>query len=161
MVEQNKMSALSYKGLYSCPVCRQGEISCLPLMEAFACNFCRHIFTADLEKQWIQLADSSQPLSWRWNGSKWVATYRSHVDMTWEIWLVAIALVLLPPSLIWLGYHIFPPETGSKGYWFPPLWTLLSFLSHLAFVSWLIVEYYQLPIYVSLRVRLRQLLGRP
>lgn len=171
-------SQLSYQGVYTCPVCRHGQISALTLMEAFACNFCRHIFTGDLEKQRIQVVDGSQPLSWRWNGRTWKAAHRREdIDLTWEIWLVGIALVFLPPSLIGLAYHTFPPMqnaycmgltpfslvqrgTACLSYWFPLFWTGLTFLSHFTFVSWLIVEHFQFPIYVLFRVRLQQVLGR-
>ena len=155
------IAPLNYQGVYSCPVCRQGQISGLPLMDAFACNFCRHIFTANLEKQWIQVVDGSQPQAWRWNGRQWIANRRSNdVELTWEIWLVGIALVILPPLLVWLAYHTFPPETSSAGSWFPPVWIGFTFACHLAMVGWLMVEHYQFPIYVSLQVRWRQLWGR-
>lgn len=169
---------LNYHGVYLCPVCRHGQISALPLMDALACNFCRHIFTADLERQVLQVVDGSQPLSWRWNGRTWKATHRQDdVDLTWEIWLVSGALVILPPILVWLAYHTFPPTPNQAclslqleqlgrlglmclGYWFPLIWTVLTFLCHFAFVSWLIVEHYQFPVYVMLRVQLQRWLER-
>ncbi|MBD2311048.1 hypothetical protein H6G20_05025 [Desertifilum sp. FACHB-1129] len=169
-------SSLSYQGVYTCPVCRHGQISALPLMDAFACNFCRHIFTADLDKQRVQVVDGSQPLSWRWTGKTWKATHRREdLDLTWEIWLVGIALVFLPPTLIGLAYHTFPPMPNSycttlspwdllqsggicSAYWFPVVWTVLTFFSHLSFVSWLVLEHFQFPLYVALKVRWQQLL---
>lgn len=155
------ITPLNYQGVYLCPICRHGQLSGLPLMEAFACNFCRHIFTADLEKQWLQVVDGSQPLTWRWNGRQWIATYRDRdLELTWEIWLVGIALVILPPALVGLAYHTFPPDASSAGSWFPPVWIGVTFACHLTMVCWLIVEHYQFPIYVSLQVRWRQLWGR-
>ncbi|MDP8935092.1 MAG: hypothetical protein M3N42_13370, partial [Cyanobacteriota bacterium] len=42
---------------YPCPVCRTGQISTMPMMDALACNFCQHIFTASVERQSLQMAD--------------------------------------------------------------------------------------------------------
>ncbi|MEK0186737.1 hypothetical protein WMG39_18035, partial [Microcoleus anatoxicus PTRS2] len=42
---------------YPCPVCRTGEISPMPMMEALACNFCQHIFTGNEERQMLKMAD--------------------------------------------------------------------------------------------------------
>lgn len=169
---------LSYQGVYICPICRHGQISALPLMDAFACNFCRHIFTSDLERQIVQVVDGSQPLAWRWTGRTWKSSHRrDDLSLTWEIWLVGLGLVLLPPTLIGLAYHTFPPTPNHicatwngldwgrnglacLGYWFPLIWTGLTFLCHFIFVSWLIVEHYQFPLYVSLRVWLERIFGR-
>jgi len=49
---------LNYHDTYSCPVCRHGKIAALPLMEAYACNFCQHIFTANLEQQVLKMASN-------------------------------------------------------------------------------------------------------
>jgi hypothetical protein len=164
IVHQSPKSAtesrsLSYQDVYVCPVCRHGQISTLTLMDAFACNFCRHIFTADLRKQSVQVVDSSQPLSWRWNGRNWQSAYQDDLDLTLVIWLVGIALVVLPPALIWLSHHTFPPLEGSTWDWFPAAWIGLTFLSHFTLVAWLMAEHYQFPIYVACKVRLRDLWG--
>ncbi len=63
--------SLNFHETYICPVCRHGQIAELTLMDAFACNFCRHIFTANLREQSIHVEDSSQPMTWRWNGRNW------------------------------------------------------------------------------------------
>ncbi|MBF2028646.1 MAG: hypothetical protein IGS48_18090 [Oscillatoriales cyanobacterium C42_A2020_001] len=152
--------SLNYEEMYLCPVCRHGQISSLALMDAFACNFCRHIFTADLRDQSIRVEDSSQPMTWRWNGHTWQGLHQTDVDLTLVIWLIGVALVLLPPSLIWISSHTFPPVEGEGWYWFPTVWVSLAFFLHLTFVSWLLAEHYQLPIYVAFKVRLQMLLGR-
>lgn len=87
---------LNYYNAYHCPVCRHGEITTLPLMEAFACNFCRHIFTANLDKQAITIADSQLPLTWYWTGKNWQGL-RSSQKMQWgyRLW----------PSLFWSYQH--------------------------------------------------------
>ncbi|EKQ68631.1 hypothetical protein OsccyDRAFT_3169 [Leptolyngbyaceae cyanobacterium JSC-12] len=152
--------SLNYEETYLCPVCRHGQISSLALMDAFSCNFCRHIFTADLRDQSIRVEDSSQPMTWRWNGHGWQGLHRTNVDLTAVIWLIGAALVILPPSLIWISSHTFPPVEGEKLSWFPTVWVSLAFLIHLTFVSWLLAEHYQLPLYVTCKVRLQMLLGR-
>ena len=152
--------SLNYEETYLCPVCRHGQISSLALMDAFACNFCRHIFTADLRDQSVRVEDSSQPMTWRWNGVTWQALHQVDIDLSIVIWLVGGVLVLLPPTLIWISTHTFPPIEGSAWYWFPTIWVGLAFLLHLTLVTWLLVEHYQVPFYVACKVRLQMLLGR-
>jgi hypothetical protein len=152
--------SLNYQETYICPVCRHGQIEALTLMDAFACNFCRHIFTANLREQTIHVEDSSQPMTWRWTGRQWQSANQPDFDLTIVIWLVGISLVILPPMLLWLPLQAFPPLDGSRGAWFPVFWIALTFVLHLIFVSWLILEHYQVPLYVSLKVRIRQWLNR-
>lgn len=152
--------SLSYQGTYLCPVCRYGQISGLTLMDAFACNFCRHIFTANLQEQSVQVVDSSQPMTWRWNGRSWKVAYRDDFDLTFIIWVIGVAVVVLPSALVWLAAYTFPPLPGSPWAWFPMVWVGCTFLVHLLMVSWLLVEHYQLPLYVMLKVRLKHLLMR-
>lgn len=157
MVERQ---SLSYGQTYVCPICRHGEISGIVLMDAFSCDFCRHIFTADLLDQTVRVEDSSFPISWRWNGYKWQAAHQNSQDLTITVWIVAVVLVLLPPSLVWLSAHIFPPMRGSGADWFPSVWVSLTFAAHFLFVAWVLLEHYQFPPYVSSKIRLRDLLGR-
>ena len=152
--------SLNFHETYLCPVCRHGQIAELTLMDAFACNFCRHIFTANLREQSIHVEDSSQPMTWRWNGRNWQAANQLDVDLTLVIWIVGVILVVLPPTLIFLSSRIVPPLDGSTLAWLPNVWVGLTFLTHFAFVAWLMVEHYQLPIYVSSKVRIRQWLER-
>ncbi len=150
----NPSHPLSYYNAYTCPVCRHGKISALALMEAFACNFCRHIFTANLEQQVITMADGQFPLTWYWTGHNWqgMATKNS---LGWGYGLGAIAFVVLPTAIMGLGAYLFPPLPGSSLSWFPLAWTGLTFISHLACVLWLLLEYYQLPVFLYLEA-LRQ-----
>lgn len=152
--------SLNYQDTYLCPICRHGKISAITLMDAFACNFCRHIFTANLTSQTIQVEDSSYPMTWRWTGRNWQSANQIDVDLTIVIWLVGTALVVLPPMLIWLSSHTFPPLPGSAWYWFPTIWMSLAFCLHFVFVAWLLMEHYQLPLYVACKVRLNSWLGR-
>lgn len=153
-------SPLNYQDSYVCPVCRHGQISAMTLMDAFACNFCRHIFSANLPTQSIQVVDSSQPMSWRWNGQKWQSVYRDAPSLTLVVWLIGIILVTLPGSIVWLSSALFPPLPTSTWAWFPKVWVICTFGIHFLMVSWLVVEHYQLPLYVSTRIRVAQWLGR-
>lgn len=149
-------SRLSFQGIYTCPICRYGQLTGLTLTDAFACSFCHHIFTANLQEQSIQVADSSQPLSWRWTGRTWKGVQQHHPELNLVIWLVGVALVTLPAFLVWLSAHTFPPLEGSALSWLPTAWVWLTFLCHFAFVAWLILETYQFPFYAVLKVKLRQ-----
>ncbi|MBD2018640.1 hypothetical protein H6F43_00380 [Leptolyngbya sp. FACHB-36] len=167
MIESSKSAArssewrsLNYQETYICPVCRHGHILPLTLMDAFACDFCRHIFTANLRDQTLRVEDSSQPTTWRWTGRMWQAAHQLNLDLTITIWLASIALVVLPPSLIWLSSYTFPPLEGSRWSWFPTVWVSLAFTLHFLFVTWLLVEHYQVPLYVAGKVRLRQWFGQ-
>lgn len=153
-------SSLNYQGTYICPVCRHGQISTLALMDAFACNFCRHIFTANLRNQSVQVVDSSQPMSWRWNGRKWQSTHQDDPNLTFVIWVIGVVLVTLPASIVWLMSYLFPPLPGSLWAWFPRVWLGCTLGVHLLMVAWLLAEHYQLPLYISSRIRLRGWLER-
>lgn len=152
--------ALMYEDSYICPICRHGQISALTLMDAFACNFCRHIFTANLQNQTVQVVDSSQPLSWRWDGRGWQSTHRDDPGLTAVIWFVSLVLVLIPAAIVGLMSYLFPPLSGSVWSWFPSVWLGCTLGVHLLMVSWLLAEHYQIPIYVANRVRIRDWLGR-
>jgi len=151
-------NTFNYQGQYECPICRHGQISELTLMDAFACNFCRHIFTANLADQSVQVVDSSQPMSWRWNGRNWQTAYRDDVNLTLVIWLIGGVLVALPSAIVWLSAHTFPPLPGSPWAWFPMVWVACTFVVHFSLVLWLLIEHYQLPFYISMKIRLRNLL---
>lgn len=136
--------------VYTCPVCHHGQISAITLMDAVYCNFCNHIFTADLVEQSLQIADSSSPITWRWNGRNWQANH-PNMKWSWAIKLLAVAFVLLPTTLMGLAAYTFPPMPGSPLCWFPIVWTGLTFLSHLAIVISILMEYYQFPLKLYLK----------
>ena len=142
----------SYQGVYPCPVCRLGKIQALPLMDAMACDFCSHIFTANLEKQQLKMPSRQPPLIWRWNGRRWTGAHLEGVELGWGYWLAAIGLVVLPTGLVGLTTYTFPPTPGTLFSWLPYVWTGLAFLSHLGIIGWLVVEFYQFPIGAYLRV---------
>ncbi|OLP17919.1 hypothetical protein BST81_12740 [Leptolyngbya sp. 'hensonii'] len=144
---------LDYQEAFTCPICRHGQITGITLMDAFACNFCHHIFTANLVTQSVHVVDISQPMGWRWTGRSWQPLHQGNTDLTWLIWLVGVILVTFPPLLIGLTSYIFP-TLGEDTWDFPLVWTSITFLLHLLLVLWLIAEHHQFPPYVSLKVRL-------
>ena len=144
---------------YPCPVCRHGDIHSLTLTDAFACDFCRHILSADLNQQQVQVVDSTQAITWAWNGQQWrVVNANRNADVSGLVIFTAVVLVLLPASLVWLAGFIFPPVTSSTSSQIPfsTIWAFLVLLAHLALVLWLIGEYYQIPFYVAAKVRVFQ-----
>lgn len=156
---KKRLPHLSYEGTYSCPICRHGEIQALFLTEAFACNFCRHIFTANEAAQTLQVVDSAQPMGWRWSGQHW-RSLSQNTDLTVLIWIIGLLLMVVPPGVLWLGLYIFPPLPGSPGAQLPYAWVLLTFLTHASIVLWLAIEHYQPPLYVMAKLRLQQLLDQ-
>lgn len=142
---------LNYQGMYSCPVCRRGQISAMTLMDAFGCDVCHHIFTANLQRQSVRVVDTSPALSWRWDGRKWKPSHRADVELSPWVWLAAIAFVMLPTVIIGTAGYIFPPLPGSSWQWFPLVWMAIAFLAHLSGVVWLVLEYYEVPSLMALR----------
>lgn len=143
---------------YPCPICHHGQVSTMALMEALACNFCNHIFTADFEKQLIKIADRQLPLSWHWNGKSWSSLQQQKTEAFWIYGLAGLIFLILPTTIIGLGAYLFPPLPGSPLAWFPLFWTGLTFFAHLSFILWITLEYYQFPILLYLRAIGRKLL---
>ncbi|MEB3213556.1 MAG: hypothetical protein VKL39_19560 [Leptolyngbyaceae bacterium] len=150
---------LDFGDTYICPVCRHGHISQLTMMDAFACDFCRHIFEIHPPQQTIRVVDSAQPLLWHWNGRNW--TSRSDLDesLTIFLWMISVFLTVVPASIIGLSAYVFPPLPNSPWFWFPFVWAIATFLAHLTMVSWLMAEHYQFPIYVLSKLRIRRWLS--
>ncbi|PPS41241.1 hypothetical protein [Chroococcidiopsis sp. TS-821] len=153
------MNSLNLHDSYPCPVCRLGQIAALPLMDAMACNLCRQIFEVDLEKQQIKMPSRQPALLWNWNGKRWDGARLEGVEFGWGYVFAAIALVLLPPTLIGLVILIHPPTPDTPLAWLPYVWATLGFIAHLAIVGWLAIEFYQFPLglwFRSLPQQLRQ-----
>jgi len=145
---------------YPCPICRCGQVATLPLMEAFACNFCRHIFTANLREQSLRVEDSSQPMTWRWNGRNWRTVNHVDREVSLLLWAIGSILVILPPVLIGFAAYLFPPLPDSAGSWVPHAWMNLTFGLHFLMVAWLLLEHYQVPLYVSGKIQVQDWLSR-
>lgn len=146
-----------HQGEYPCPVCRHGKVAEMPLMETFACNFCQHIFTTNFDKQLMKMADSQLPLTWYWNGKVWKGIHREGAEVGWTYIIFAIAFVIMPTAVISMGVYLFPPMSGSFLSWLPLVWAVLTFAAHLSCVIWLIIEYYQFPIFLYIRALKRKL----
>jgi hypothetical protein len=128
-------------------------------MDAMACDICRHIFVADLERQVLKMADRQPPLTWHWNGTRWTGVHLEGVEWGWFYWVFSMALVVLPTTIIALSTFTFPPNqiVPCLGYLMLD-WSNL-FLSSLYY--WLAsIEFYQFPLGTYLRVRRQQLFGR-
>ncbi len=130
-------------------------------MDAFACDFCRHIFTPNLEAQTIEVVDSVQPMTWRWTGQSWRQSRHLDRDLTLLVWGLGAVLVLLPPGLVWLAGYVFPPLPDSPGASVPLIWAGLTLLCHSLLALWLVAEHYQFSAYVALKLQLRRQLQRP
>jgi hypothetical protein len=151
------MRQLNENETYPCPVCRSGEVQPLPLMEnTFSCQFCQHLFTADFPQQLLTMMDSEIPLSWYWNGKRWSNPQRKGIELGWEYAIAATLFLLLPACIVGIGAYLFPPVPGTPLAWLPTAWTILTLLTHLGILVWLITEYYQFPVVMYLRAVMRR-----
>lgn len=150
--EENNQTqhSLSYEESYSCPACGQGKLSAIALMDIFACDFCRHMFTANLQNQSVHLADSLQPMAWRWTGKRWQAAHQKDTA-NYLVWGFAAILAIAPVSLIAVSNYIFPPSGGLN---FVVSWCALTLFSHSIMSGWLLAEYERWPWYIASRTQL-------
>ena len=148
---------MSLEDSFPCPVCRQGNIEAIALMEAFACEFCRHILSANLPDQQVKVVDSSQPLTWLWNGTRWqLARGENEPELSALVLFTAAVLIVIPAGIVWLSGTLFPP-LEPVAVPFSTVWALITLVAHLSFVLWLIGEYYQIPVYVAAKIRIMRL----
>ena len=146
---------LNLESSFPCPICRQGSIEAIVLTDAFACEFCRHILSANLAQQQVQVVDSSQPLTWGWNGRQWrLVRGENTQDLSTLVYFTAAVLIMVPASVVWLSGQLFPPLKPTTGLPFSTLWAIITFATHLGFVLWLIGEYHQIPLYIAARLRI-------
>lgn len=130
-MSESSTKPLEANGVYLCPVCRHGQIAPMVLMDTYACNFCRHILSLDINQQTARLEDSAMVFRWQWTGDHWRSLNTPPVNLTYTAILLAILLITLPPALIWLGYQIFPPlSSDPRAHWFPLFWVGLTFVAH-------------------------------
>lgn len=148
------------EGTSPCPVCRCGRLQALSLMDALACDFCNHIFTVEPERQQIKLPSRQPPLVWHWNGKNWIGAHLEGVEVGWSYVVLAIAFVMLPPTLIGLTIYAIPSTPGTPLSELPYFWTGLTFLSHLGIIVWIATEFYQFPVRTYLRAMQQRLLSR-
>ena len=136
------MPTLDYSQTYSCPLCLRGEIRAFPLMDAFGCDFCRHIFSANLEEQVLDLADGQVPRRWYRKGNQWITKDQ---ETFWGYGLFGLILIILPTAIVALGAYCFPTLPNSPLSWLPKLWVVLTLIFHLSFLIWLAAVYFQFP----------------
>jgi hypothetical protein len=150
--------SLQYDACYPCPFCRQGQIQCLTLMEVFSCGLCDRIFSVNLPQQSLALETGSGPrgLRWYWSGYSWQSERQRTSGSLLVLWLLSVALTLLPTLLIGVSAYIFPPLPSQDAVSFPIVWAIVTGITHLAMILWFWLEYYQIPVWVMLRVRLRR-----
>ncbi|MFG3816668.1 hypothetical protein [Limnothrix redekei] len=148
------LAPLDDRDQHPCPICRHGQIQPMPMMEdAWACDFCRHLFTLDLQSRILRVEDSTQPLQWRWLGRSWQPVRYSNEALTPTIWLLAVILAIGPVGLIGLSQYLFPPLPGSRSVGFGQGWLISAAIGHFILAAWLVLEHYQWPLYVSLKLR--------
>ncbi len=150
---------LSFSNRYRCPICQHGNLAELVMMDAFACDFCRHIFTANLETQILRVEDSLQKLAWRWKGDRWLPVVQTDTNLSITLWIVCIAIMVLPALCVGLPMVIFVP-LDPQSLWFPRVWFVATLVGHSTVGLWLLMEYYQWSPYITAKTRLRIALGR-
>lgn len=151
MKSSQDYSSLDYHHDYLCPVCRRGRINTLALMETFACNLCQHLFKADLKTQRLTLIDGQLPITWQWYRQGWTRINPEGITFSWSYLFLGLLLVILPTMIVGCATYLFPPLPGSNLAWLPIAWTILTFLTHLFGLVWLLLEYYQFPVRLYIR----------
>lgn len=143
---------------YPCPVCRHGKIQALVLVDAFACDFCHHVLAVDMQRQQVQLVDSTQAIAWTWQGKAWrIQNGGEHRSLSAMVLVIAGVLTVVPAAIVWLAGMVFPPLSPTSWITFPMMWAFLTFLTHLGLVLWLVGEHYQIPFYIATKFRLLRL----
>ena len=142
---------------HHCPLCSHGTLSTIAMMDAMSCDFCRHIFSIDLDQPLIEppvlkIEDTAYPLSWQWTGQQWKAQAQAEPQLLRWLWSLCAAIILIPSGLMSLAVHLFPPTPHSRGAWFSSLWLGLTILAHVTIAFWLLCEHYQWPIYQRLKL---------
>jgi hypothetical protein len=155
------IQSFNERGVYPCPACRLGQIQVLYLMDAMACNACQHIFTVNPERQRLSTVDFSPPMTWHWNGRNWTGAHVENMRLGWSYYLIAIAFVALPPSLIgFSAYYVWVRNAGASLPLLPIVWMGLTFLLHLSLIGLSVIGFYRFSVGTYFRVMGRNLLNR-
>lgn len=139
-----------------CPLCGQGTLEQLTLMDVWGCQECRHLFEWNTNKQMLKVIDLSPTILWWWNGRFWQRGQNSFLPLTPGLVMGAIALASLPSLLLGIANYIFPPLPGSPFAWFPIVWQGLALVSHGACIGWVMAESYQFSPYLRFKIWLRR-----
>ncbi len=152
--------ALTLEGAsYPCPLCWQGQLQPMVLVDAYGCSLCQQILLVNLDQQTVYPVDGSQSLGWRWQSRGWQPLHHPPQDATLILWGLGTILVVFPPLLVALGAYLFPPLEGTPGGNWSWGWVALTLILHGLMVTWVLVEYYHPPLYRLLQVRLERLLS--
>jgi rubredoxin len=152
--------SLTLQDSYRCPICRYGKLNAMVMMDAFSCDFCRHIFSVNLEQQILRVEDRVPKTGWRWQNDRWTTLKPLDVDLSILVWITSIFLVTIPSGMIGLSAYVFPPIGGLMWNSFSIVWAEITFSVHFLIATWLLVEHYQLPSYVAARIAIDRLLER-
>ncbi len=137
---------------YPCPICRKGTVQTMVMMDTLSCSFCRHIFSADVSSQTLQVEDTLPKSTWIWSRDRWATQTARSPDLTYLVWFTAAFLTIIPALIIGLPAYVFPPIGGLQGNSFSVVWTELTLGIHCLIAAWLLVEHYQLPSYVAAKI---------
>ena len=144
---------------YPCPICHQGKITRMTMMESFSCSFCQHIFTIDFDRQSLKMIDSHLPLSWLWNGRRWQSDRQEQNDLGLAYLIFGLTFIGLPTGIVALGTFMFPPLPESPLAWFTPFWIISTFIAHLCCFLFVAIEYYQWPVVIYFNALKRKLIS--
>ena len=132
-----------------CPICRQGAIAEMPMMDSLGCNFCNHIFVIEKEtnsmRQVMRMADTISTLRWVWNGKCWENANEVQIFTSRWLAIVGILLVLVPTAIASFAVYWFPTEPDVPLAWFPKFWAITTFFGHLFLVLSIAQDYIQFP----------------
>lgn len=144
---------------YPCPVCWQGQLQPMVLVDAYGCSLCRQILSVNLDQQTVYRLDRPDSLGWRWQGQRWQRQHHGPQAATLTLWVLGLMLVTLPATIVALGGYMFPPLEGTPGVNGAWVWAALTLTSHGLMVGWLLAEHHQPPLYRLLQIRVERLLS--
>ena len=139
---------------YPCPICRNGKVQPMVMMETLSCSFCRHVFSADLSLQILRVEDTLPKSTWIWNRDRWTTQTPRDSDLTYLVWFTSAFLIIIPALMIGLPAYVFPPIGGLQLNSFSIVWGEMTVGLHSLIAAWLLVEHYQLPSYVAAKITL-------
>lgn len=143
-----------------CPMCGQGELSQMVLMDTLSCPVCHHMFSWNDYQQRLEVLDISSPLNWRWTGRKWQRGPHSAQPFTSVTIIFSLIIVILPALMIEIASYIFPPLPGSHLAGFHAIWATAALTLHGAWVAWVMVESYHFSPYILAKVKTREFFQR-
>lgn len=90
-----------------CPICMNGVIVEMPMMESLGCNFCNHIFMIEKENksmlQVLRMVDTISTLRWIWNGERWENADVAQAQIARWLSILGVLLVIIPTAITSLG----------------------------------------------------------